>query len=264
MAVSIKTRGLIVSEALMGEQDKRLTILCADRGKLSVIAKGAKKQGGRLAAQVQLFYYCDFMLEQSRNFWIIKEASVLESFYDLRRDMDALAWASWMVETGRILAVEGEGCGDMLRLLLRGLQMVTEPRLSSQMTAVAFVLRALSQQGLRPESEHCLNCGRKVEREGALSASMGGVVCADCARRCGDRIAIREGGLYTLRHILDAPLEKLYKFNADEGIQEALFGFAVGFLHNYVQKELTSLEFLQELRRIEEDNRNLRENDRKN
>ena len=118
MAAVIKTRGLIVGEAPMGEQDKRLTVLCADRGKLGAIAKGAKKPGSRVASQAQLFYYCDFTLEQSRGFWIIREASVIEGFYELRKDIEKLAWASWMCETARTFAVEGEGCEELLRLLI--------------------------------------------------------------------------------------------------------------------------------------------------
>ena len=67
MGRTIKTRGIIVGEAPMGEQDKRLAILCEDKGRLSAIAKGAKKPGARLASQAQLFYYCDMMLEESRH-----------------------------------------------------------------------------------------------------------------------------------------------------------------------------------------------------
>ena len=56
MGRTIKTKGIIVGEAPMGEQDKRLVILCEDKGRLSAVAKGAKKPGARLASQAQLFY----------------------------------------------------------------------------------------------------------------------------------------------------------------------------------------------------------------
>ena len=245
MAASIKTRGIIVSEAPMGEQDKRLAILCVDKGRISAIAKGAKKPGGKLASQTQLFYYCDFMMEQSRGFWIIREASVIESFYELRMELEQVAWASWMVETAQMLAVEGEECNDLIRLLLRGLRMLPAPQLSPRMTATAFVLRALAGQGLQPETERCVVCGGPDPA--GLSAISGGAVCRQCFHQTADVLPISSGGLYTLRHIFNAQETVLYKFHALEDIQKTLFEFTRRFLHNYTQKELASLEFIQNL-----------------
>ena len=247
MAAVIKTRGLIVGEAPMGEQDKRLTVLCADRGKLGAIAKGAKKPGSRVASQAQLFYYCDFTLEQSRGFWIIREASVIEGFYELRKDIEKLAWASWMCETARTFAVEGEGCEELLRLLIRGLKLIGEARLSDRMTATAFVLRAMALQGLTPETDRCGRCGQHIWDGGVLSASSNGMVCNHCAAEVTDAIPVTEGGLYTLQYILETPPEKMYKFTASEEIQSCLFQFTKAFLHSYVQREMSSLNFIENL-----------------
>ena len=236
-----------MNEALMGEQDKRLVILCVDKGRISAIAKGAKKPGGKLASQAQLFYYCDFMLEQSKGFWMVREASIIESFYGLRKDIEALAWASWMAETAQVLTVEGEECNDLLKLLIRGLKMVTEPQLSAKMTAVTFVLRALAENGLQPEVDRCVQCGASLGIEPSLSAMAGGALCPECTKRFIDSIRMNAGGMYTLRHILSVPPETVYKFNATEEIQESLFQFATRFLHNYVQKDMASLEFLKNL-----------------
>ena len=230
----------------MGEQDKRLAILCVDRGRISAIAKGAKKPGGKLTSQTQLFYFCDFLLEQSRSFWMIREVSVIESFYQLRLDLEQMAWASWMVETAQLLAVEGEECNGLMRLLLRGLRMVSEAQLAPRMTATAFVLRALAGQGLRPETERCVLCGGALTKAG-LSAVSGGTVCGNCFSKAADLQPLPGGGLYTLNHILNASETVLYKFHASDEIQQTLFEFTRRFLHNYTQKELTSLDFIRKL-----------------
>lgn len=250
MGRTIKTRGIIVGETPMGEQDKRLAILCEDKGRLSAIAKGAKKPGARLASQAQLFYYCDMMLEESRGFWYLRESSVIESFYNLRQDIQVLAWASWMVETARELAVEGQDSKELLHLLLRGLKMVSEPMLSPRMTATTFVLRALSDQGLQPEDQRCIDCGRPLPREAFVSPSAGGLVCETCVKAHGDGMALSEGSLYTMRHILHADPSILYKFQASAEIQQELFRFTRLYLHNYTQREMSSLEFLRNLGEI--------------
>ncbi len=250
MGRTIKTKGIIVGEAPMGEQDKRLVILCEDKGRLSAVAKGAKKPGARLASQAQLFYYCDMMLEESRGFWYLREASVIESFYDLRKDLTGLAWASWMVETAGILAVEGQESARMIRLLLRGLKMIEEPLLSPKTTAVTFILRALSEQGLQPEDSRCVECGKPLPKEAYISPAAGGLLCEDCVRRARDGMRLSEGSLYTLRHILHAQESVLYKYQASTEIQQELFRFTRFYLHIYAQKEMSSLEFLRNLGEI--------------
>ncbi|MBQ7064287.1 MAG: DNA repair protein RecO [Firmicutes bacterium] len=250
MAATMHVRALVVQEYLLGEQDKRLTLISVDHGRFSAIAKGAKKQGARLAAAAQLFTYADFVMDQSRGSWILREATPIEQFYAIRQDPEALAWASWMVETARDLAVEGEACNDMLRILLRGLQLITEPSLSAQMTATAFVLRSLAMVGLRPQTERCLSCGAVPGEGAALSVQAGGVLCADCARRHGDAMSVGPAVLYTLRYVLEADEAKLYKFTVEPGTREALFLFASRFLMQYLQREPESLRFLREWREL--------------
>ena len=123
--------------------------------------------------------------------------------------------------------------------------MLPAPQLSPRMTATAFVLRALAGQGLQPETERCVVCGGPDPA--GLSAISGGAVCRQCFHQTADVLPISSGGLYTLRHIFNAQETVLYKFHASEDIQKTLFEFTRRFLHNYTQKELASLEFIQNL-----------------
>ncbi len=253
MGSSEKVRALVVQETSLGEQDKRLTLITVSRGCVYCTAKGAKKQNARLSAVSRLFVYGDFLLEQSRGGWYVKEASPIEFFYGLMQNPDANVWASWMVETARELAVENEECREMLKLLLRGLQMITEPSLSPRLVALTFVLRALAISGLRPETTHCLSCGKPLGREGALSSAAGGVICPECAHRYLDHIPVKEAGLFAFRHILEAEESVLYKFRVEEQTEEQLFAFTEQFLVNFLQREPTGLRFAKDWQRMTED-----------
>ena len=253
MGTSEKVRALVVQEMPLGEQDKRLTLITVSRGCVYCTAKGAKKQGARLSAVSRLFVYADFLLEQSRGGWYVKEASPIEFFYGLMQNPDANVWASWMVETARELAVENEECREMLKLLLRGLRMITEESLSPRLVATTFVLRALAISGLRPETQRCLSCGKPVGTSGALSASAGGVLCPECAHRYLDHIPVNEAGLFAFRHILEADGSVLYKFRVEKNTEEQLFRFTEQFLVNFLQREPTGLRFARDWQKTTDD-----------
>ena len=50
----IVTAGLVLRETVTRETDKILTVLTPDRGKISLIARGARRKNSRLAAACQL------------------------------------------------------------------------------------------------------------------------------------------------------------------------------------------------------------------
>ncbi|MFQ9797795.1 MAG: DNA repair protein RecO [Clostridia bacterium] len=64
----------------MGEQDKRVTILTKEGGKLQAIAKGAKSSRGKLSGSTQLFYYGDFLLDKGRTFIIFEKCRYWRAF----------------------------------------------------------------------------------------------------------------------------------------------------------------------------------------
>jgi DNA repair protein RecO (recombination protein O) len=246
MAASMQVRGLIARETVQGEQDKRLTLICVDQGRVYVSAKGAKKQGARLASSTQVFTYGDFWMNHARSGWVLQEAVPIEQFYPIRQDPEQMAWASWMLETALELTVEEQECNEMLRILLRGLQMITEPSLSPMTTASAFVLRALASTGVRPETDRCVASGHRAEDPAFLSVEAGGLLCADCARRYADAVRIQPGTLYAMRYILSSDDAVLYKFQAEPQIRRELFEFAARFLTQYLQREPKTLRYIRE------------------
>ena len=58
----IVTAGLVLRETVTRETDKILTVLTPDRGKISLIARGARRKNSRLAAACQLLAYSELTL----------------------------------------------------------------------------------------------------------------------------------------------------------------------------------------------------------
>ena len=61
-------RGVVLRETETKEADKILTLLTAERGKLTVIARGARRKNSKLAAAAQSLAYGEWTLSQ-RGLW---------------------------------------------------------------------------------------------------------------------------------------------------------------------------------------------------
>ena len=70
----IVTAGLVLRETVTRETDKILTVLTPDRGKISLIARGARRKNSRLAAACQLFAWSEMTLYRRGNWYYLDAA----------------------------------------------------------------------------------------------------------------------------------------------------------------------------------------------
>ena len=88
------TCGLVLRETDTRDADKILTVLTPDRGRLSVIARGARRKGSRVAAACQLLAYSEMTLYEKGRWTMLDAADTIELFDGLRQDLTALSLAA--------------------------------------------------------------------------------------------------------------------------------------------------------------------------
>ena len=89
------TCGLVLRETVTRDADKILTVLTPDRGRLSVIARGARRKGSRVAAACQLLAYSEMTLYEKGRWTMLDAADTIELFDGLRQDLTALSLAAY-------------------------------------------------------------------------------------------------------------------------------------------------------------------------
>ena len=87
MAEVTVTRGVVLRETQTKETDKVLTLLSEDLGKMTVIARGARRKTCKFAACAQSLAYSEWTLYQRGSWWYAREGSTLELFDGLRTDL---------------------------------------------------------------------------------------------------------------------------------------------------------------------------------
>ena len=152
------TCGLVLRETDTRDADKILTVLTPDRGKLAVIARGARRKGSRVAAACQLLAYSEMTLYERGQWTMLDAANTIELFGGLRQDLTALSLAAYFAELTEAVA---DGCGgDVLPLLLNALYALSALRKPPQLVKPAFELRLMALSGFEPLADGCAVCGR--------------------------------------------------------------------------------------------------------
>jgi DNA repair protein RecO (recombination protein O) len=179
----------------LGEADRIVVILCRERGKVRAVAKGVRKTRSKFGARLEPTSHVNLQMHEGRELHIVAQAEAVESFPEIRADLDRLGRAAAMLEAVDQIAQEGEHNPGLYDMLLGGLRAV-EHRGSPLVTA-AFFLKLLAADGVGLQVEGCIECGREDELV-ALDLDGGGLRCA--AHRAG--MPITPEGVTLLQQVL--------------------------------------------------------------
>jgi len=105
---NIKISGIVIAENNMGDYDKMLTILTPGFGKISCVAKGARRPQSALLAGTQLFCFAEYMMYKGTTTYHINSCETIEMFYNLRTDLDKLKYAIHINKIIQDITQEGE------------------------------------------------------------------------------------------------------------------------------------------------------------
>ena len=177
------TCGLVLRETVTRDADKILTVLTPDRGRLSVIARGARRKGSRVAAACQLLAYSEMTLYEKGRWTMLDAADTIELFDGLRQDLTALSLAAYFAELTEAVS-DGSG-GDVLPLLLNALYALSALKKPPQLVKPAFQFRLMALAGYEPMADGCALCGAPEPENPMLDVVHGVVHCGKC-REKGD------------------------------------------------------------------------------
>lgn len=178
----VNVQAIVLRRRALGEVDKVLTLFTREMGKLSAIAKGARKPTSKLAGATETCVRARFHLAQGKTFWIVTQASVERARAKLHRllvNATAAIYACELVDCLLEENVPDEELFDLLSDTLDELEISEHPMWTLCLLENAIML----QQGYTPVLETCARCAKTVDGEQiAFQPGSGGVLCASCAR----------------------------------------------------------------------------------
>ncbi|HZP55755.1 MAG TPA: DNA repair protein RecO [Candidatus Saccharimonadales bacterium] len=85
----VSTQGILLNRTNYGEADRILSFITRDQGKISVIAKGVRKAGAKLAGSIEPFSVSDLTIVEGRGeVGTLISARLIEHYGDIVKDID--------------------------------------------------------------------------------------------------------------------------------------------------------------------------------
>jgi len=189
-------------------------------GKISCVAKGARKQTSSLLAGTQFLCFGDYLMYHGSNTYNINSCETIEVFYNIRTDLDKLKYAVHITKIIQDVTTENQNCYKILQLFLNTLYTISETDKDLDLILSIFKLRLLCLLGFTPRVNGCTHCS-KQEKVNYFSLRDSGFKCEMCSKVDKSTISISESTKDAIKYIVMAPAKKLYSFNLkDESLKE--------------------------------------------
>ncbi len=180
----LKLHGVVLRVVDYGETDRVVSLLTAERGKVSAFARGARTSRKRFGGALEPFTLLAIEARERRGSDLLSldSVSVTRGYGAIRADLARIACAGYACDLARELVHDAEPHPDLLSVLLGYLERL-DGAPAEPIALRAFELAALQAVGLMPRLTSCATCGGPIEGEEAtvtFDPAQGGVVCDGC------------------------------------------------------------------------------------
>jgi DNA repair protein RecO (recombination protein O) len=211
----IHSEAILLRSVDFGESDRIVHLLCPKAGRLTAIAKGARRSVKRFAGTLDLCNLLRIQVEQRRSQSMprLEQAVLIHPYLGLREQPARFALACYLIEIVDRMAPEGGHVADLERIyaFTRSALRVVECEQPDARLRLLLELHALAALGLRPELRICVACGRQPAAGDAVGFRIadGGLLCGACSLRADGATSVNLGTLRSLDRALELPLGEL-------------------------------------------------------
>lgn len=240
-------QGIVLRVTDYNDRDALLTLLTRRHGKLTAKARGLRRKNSPLTAPCQLLAYGEYTLFEYRGQYTINEASSIELFTPLRRELTKLSLGTYFAQASEILSQEDLPNPELQSLLLNCLYALSRLNLPEKLVKAVFELRSACLSGYTPDLFGCHICGSQNPDRFDLSA--GQLECRNCRSRDsgGIRMPVTPPLLEAMRYICLCDPKRLFSFQIGEETLDALSKLTEAYLTTQLERGFSSLDFYKSL-----------------
>src|SRR4030066_1462541 len=221
----IKTSGIILNSRPMGEYDRLVGIFTEDLGRIDGIAKGARRFKNRFGGSLEPFTHCRLGLFRKRHgsLYRIESADIINSFSQVRGDLNLILHSSSMVDILRKLTPLEDPSKPIFTLLLKSLDRISA---GEHIDNVLFFyqIQILHLSGLGLRFDGCVKCNRGVTNlRRTISVAEGGFIFLACSILPGGGGILASGGtIAVMRRWQTKVSSHITRFRLGEGMKKEM------------------------------------------
>ena len=177
----LRTEAIVLRSIRYGEADRILHLYTPYHGRLSAIAKGARRARSRFGARLEPFFHVRAGLHEGRSELLtVTSVDTIASHGPLRDHAATLDAAGRACDAVTRLFETTEPHPEVFQLLANELGLLgSDAGQARPGNGLAFRLKLLLAAGIVPQLAACAVCG-ETEHLSGFSGAAGGVVCTAC------------------------------------------------------------------------------------
>ena len=248
---SVRVDAVVLRHSDYGEADRMLTLFTRQRGKMRVIAKGARKIASRKAGHIEPFTHVRLQLAKGKEMFLVTQADTVDAYLPLREDLILTGQAAYVLELLDRFSYEDEiEHPSTFRLLTETLtRLASTPEAAIWLILRYYEMRLLDHVGFRPQLFECANCGRAIQAEDQFfSFSAGGAICPRCGRGLRHLHPISLETLKYLRHFQRSSYAEVTRARPSPEVRQEAEHLMQGYFTYLLERELNTPGLLRKIR----------------
>lgn len=247
------TPAILLKRVDFGDDDLILTVLSPSRGKISLMAKSARKSRKRFCGALDLFSVCDMVCSAGKgSLPLLREAALRHPFSQIRSRFKKTAYASYFAEVIHNWMEPDAPQPRIFSLLYEVLDRLDRSQLPEEVLSIVFQMTLMIHSGFSPDLTTCCHCHTPADRLDACRIGVhfarGGLICADCHREVSPTVYLSLG---TVKHLLwmgCGDWNKIARVRLSEQTIRESLSFLEAFVPFHLGKEPKSLAVLRQFR----------------
>ncbi len=178
-----KTEGLVIRQTDWSESSRIVTLFTQDHGKISCVAKGARRLKGPFDAAIDLLSECRivFIRKASSGLDILTEAQLIQRFQPSGHDLFTLYGGYYVAELLDALTEDYDSHPGLYLDSISTLNRLSKSQ-TPKLSIITFELAVLREIGQMPAIDICVSCDSPVQPNQTYGywVSQGGLICGSC------------------------------------------------------------------------------------
>ncbi len=204
---SEKSTAIILRLVEFSESSLIVTMMTRDFGKISAMAKGARRKKSPFEAALDLLAICRivFLHKKSESLDLLTEAKLERRFRSASTDLERLYCGYYVAELLTKMTDEADPHPELFDLAKRTIDSLDSEGTCTFKTMLRFEMRMLVLLGHQPQTRQCSVCGNEVQGESRAYFGLieGGRLCTSCRPGKTNVVSMRTDSFELLDQFLD-------------------------------------------------------------
>ncbi len=243
-----RDEGIVLRRRTYGDADRILVVFTQARGKLSLLAKGARRARARNAPGLDLLARSELLLIPGRQLAVLAQARPLGPPWPAQ-DPVRTACGAVLAELADAILEEGQAEPELYGLVAEARDRMAVAQGEAQTELAIAALQIAASGGDLPAVTRCAGWGAaRRDRQGGVVPPLGGVVQGRCWEQAPGALACSGASLKVLRRLELGDLELVRRLRWTEAVRNELESILLAHLEHHLDKPLRAARVLTELR----------------